>query len=589
MFLKKWKEIKSWKVFKNLRINIVFFLIFFAAALILVRLFDLQITKGGYYKALAQGQQSSILEVAPKRGGVYFSNGDPLAVTNEEPFLRICVKEMEDQDKAAEEIAKIVGKSKEEIVEIIETGEGYYKTVKENLLKEETEKIKELDMPGVETAWQNKRVYPNLNTASQIVGFLNKDGQGQYGIEEYFNDLLTGEEKLEEEKVTPWGFLFSGTNDTSGQETSLYLTIDPNIQFKAEQVLKEGLEKYGAASGEIIVAEPGTGKIIAMAQDPNFDPNKYGESEMEYFSNKCVQVPFEPGSIFKPITIAIALEEGKISPDTTFVDNLGYRLVSGYKVYNYSQKAWGTRTMSESLQYSINVGVMDAETLIGNQTFYEYIKNFGFMERTGVELAGEFTSQNSQLKTSLDNGIQVNFANASFGQGIEMTPLQIIRAFCGIANDGRMPESMTVIEKEIVDGKEKTMPEKNYKTVVSKETTDKLAKMMVNVVENGYGHLAKIPGYYIAGKTGTAQVPYSVLGENRSGYSDHTWQTFMGFAPAYDPRFVILVKLDNPQKTKTSEYSSVPMFHDLAKYILDYWQIPPDYDVDAAQAASAGK
>ena len=444
-------------------------------------------------------------------------------------------------------------------------------------------------MPGVETAWQNKRVYPNLNTASQIVGFLNKDGQGQYGIEEYFNDLLTGEEKLEEEKVTPWGFLFSGTNDTSGQETSLYLTIDPNIQFKAEQVLKEGLEKYGAASGEIIVAEPSTGKIIAMAQDPNFDPNKYGESEMEYFSNKCVQVPFEPGSIFKPITIAIALEEGKISPDTTFVDNLGYRLVSGYKVYNYSQKAWGTRTMSESLQYSINVGVMDAETLIGNQTFYEYIKNFGFMERTGVELAGEFTSQNSQLKTSLDNGIQVNFANASFGQGIEMTPLQIIRAFCGIANDGRMPESMTVIEKEIVDGKEKTMPEKNYKTVVSKETTDKLAKMMVNVVENGYGHLAKIPGYYIAGKTGTAQVPYSVLGENRSGYSDHTWQTFMGFAPAYDPRFVILVKLDNPQKTKTSEYSSVPMFHDLAKYILDYWQIPPDYDVDAAQAASAGK
>jgi cell division protein FtsI/penicillin-binding protein 2 len=565
-------------------------------AIILGRLFYLQVTNGGHYKSQAQGQQIEMLQVEPKRGGVYFNNGDPLAVTNEEPFLRVCVNEIEDKDKAAEAIAQIVGQKKEDISKIIETGEGYYKTVKENLSKDEIDKIKNLDMRGVETAWQNKRFYPNLNTASQIIGFLNRDNQGQYGIEEYFNYLLTGEEKIEKEKVTPWGFSLSaslsGTDGASDQDFSLYLTIDPNIQFKAEQVLKDGLEKYGSESGEILVAEPSTGKIIAMAQYPNFDPNNYGESPMENFSNKSMQISsiFEPGSIFKPITIAIGLNENKFSPDTIFVDNLGYRLVSGYKVYNYSQKAWGTRTMSESLQYSINVGVMDAESLIGNQTFYDYLINkFGFNELTGVELAGEVTSQNPQLKTSLDNGIQVNFANASFGQGVEMTPLQIVRAFCGLANSGQMPEKMAIVEKKIVNGEEEQLPEQTYRTVVSKETTDKLAKMMVNVVENGYGHLAKIPGYYIAGKTGTAQVPYSAIGESKKGYSDHTWQTFMGFAPAYSPRFVILVKLDNPQKTKTSEYSSTPMFHDLAKYILDYWQIPPDYDPDAVQATSTKK
>jgi cell division protein FtsI/penicillin-binding protein 2 len=563
-------------------------------AIILGRLFYLQVTMGGFYKSQAQGQQIEMLQVEPKRGGVYFNNGDPLAVTNEEPFLRVCVNEIEDKDKAAEAIAQIVGQKKEDVSKIIETGEGYYKTVKENLSKDEIDKIKNLDMRGVETAWQNKRFYPNLNTASQIIGFFNKyENRGIYGIEGYFNNILTGEEKIEKEKVTPWGFSLSGTDGVSDQDLSLYLTIDPNIQFKAEQVLKDGLEKYGSESGEILVAEPSTGKIIAMAQYPNFDPNKYGESPMENFSNKCVQNFFEPGSIFKPITIAIGLNENKFSPDTIFVDNLGYRLVSGYKVYNYSQKAWGTRTMSESLQYSINVGVMDAESLIGNQTFYDYLKKFGLMERTGIELPEELpdddTPQNDQIKDSLEAGIQVNFATASFGQGVEMTPLQIVRAFCGLANNGQMPEKMTIVEKEVVNGEEKQLPGQTYRTVVSKETTEKLAKMMVNVVENGYGHLAKIPGYYIAGKTGTAQVSYSAIGENRVGYSDHTWQTFMGFAPAYNPRFVMLVKLDNPQKTKTSEYSSTPMFHDLAKYILDYWQIPPDYDPDAVQATSTKK
>jgi len=561
---------------------------------ILWRLFYLQVLNGESYKARAQDQQSTLLEIKPKRGNIYFKqeagkDGEKIvaATTSQEPFLRICSKDIEDNKKASEAIAQITGQKEDEVLKIIETGTGYYKTVKSNLSKEEVDKIKALDMFGVEVAWQDKRIYPNGTIASQIIGFLNRDGEGQYGAEEYFNDILAGEEKVEEGKVTPWGFLFSGANESPDEETSIYLTIDPDIQFQAEKILQAGLEKYGSGSGEMIVAEPSTGNIIAMAQYPNFDPNKYGESPMENFSNKCVQVPFEPGSIFKPVTIATGLNEGKIAPETKFNDEEGYRLVSGYKVWNYNHKAWGERTMTESLQYSINVGVMDAESLIGNQSFYNSLKKFGFMEDTGVELASEFTSANKQLEDSLKNNIQVNFANASFGQGVEMTPLQIIRAFCGLANKGQMPERMSIVEKEIVKGKEKVLSAQTYRTVISQESASKLVPMLVNVVENGYGHLAKIPGYYIAGKTGTAQVPYSVLGENRSGYSDHTWQTFMGFAPAYNPRFVILVKLDNPTKTKTSEYSSAPMFHDLAEYILRHWQIAPDYDPDLLNPATS--
>jgi cell division protein FtsI/penicillin-binding protein 2 len=569
---------------KNWRVNLVFLLLILFSLSIFWRLFDLQVLKGSFYKALAQGQQSILSQTEPKRGDIYFKNGEILAATKEEPFLRVCVKDLESKEEAADVISQILKQDKEEILKTIDAGEGFYKTVKENLSKEEMDGINDLKMKGVEVSWQYKRLYPNLNTGSQIAGFLNKDGQGQYGLEEYFNDSLAGEEKFENKKVTPWGFLFSSSENSSGQDNGFYLTVDYSIQFEAEKILKAGVEKYGAKGGEILVAEPATGKIIAMAQYPNFDPNKYGESAMENFSNKSVQTTFEPGSIFKPITIAIALNEGKITPYTIFYDNLGYRQVGGYKIYNYSQKIWGTRKMYESLQYSINVGVMDAETLIGNQTFYDYFTNkFEFNDETGIELAGEVVSQNKELKKALDKRTQVTFATASFGQGVEMTPLQIVRAFCGLANKGQMPEQMRIIEKKVADGKEEIPDSQTFKTLISQENADILVKMMINVVENGYGHLAKIPGYYVAGKTGTAQMSYASLGQDKAGYSTtDTWQTFMGFAPAYNPRFVMLVKLDNPANTLTSEYSAVPMFHSLAKYILDYWQIAPDYDQDFA-------
>jgi cell division protein FtsI/penicillin-binding protein 2 len=277
--------------------------------------------------------------------------------------------------------------------------------------------------------------------------------------------------------------------------------------------------------------------------------------------------------------MAAAINENAINPETTYDDKLGYKMYGSYKVSNYSDHVWGMITMTNALEHSINTGLMFAEEKLGHQKFYNYLENFGFFENTEIDLPGEVHSVNKQLETALEknNPNNTSFPNASFGQGIGITPLHVTASYCAIANGGNLVKPHIV--KEIDNGvqKKEIQPETSGR-IVSTETSTKMKTMMISVIENGYGHLAKIPGYYVAGKTGTSQVPWTSLGENKAGYSPETWQTFLGFAPAYNPRFVALVKLDNPTAVKTSEYSATPIFHDLAKYILDYWQIPYDYD-----------
>jgi cell division protein FtsI/penicillin-binding protein 2 len=314
-----------------------------------------------------------------------------------------------------------------------------------------------------------------------------------------------------------------------------------------------------------------------MAQYPLFDPNNYwDEKNFNIFQNDSIQKIFEPGSIFKSITMAAAINEKVITPETTYNDDKGYIMYGTYKVTNYNEKIWGLVTMTNALEHSINTALMEAEKRLGHTKFLEYLENFGFFEKTGIDLSGEVASKNKELEKAIKQNIAVNPANVSFGQGIGINPLHITSAYCAIANGGNLIKPYIV--KETDNGIKKQETEsKVIKRVLSAETSNTMKKMLVSVIENGYGHQAKIPGYYIAGKTGTAQIPWTSLGESKSGYSPQTWQTFLGFAPAYDPKFVALVKLDNPEAIKTSEYSATPMFHDLAKYILDYWQIPPDY------------
>jgi len=562
----------------NGRINLVIIIVFLIGGIVLSRLFYLQINEGDYYKAMAQGQQTSLSETQGERGEVSFKNGEVLAMTEKEPYLFISPEEIQDKQKTAELLSPVIDKDISSLLVLMNKEGSFYEVVVEKIAADKAEEVTDLGLDGVHIGYKTKRYYPQETTGSQLIGFINESGEGQYGLEEYYNEELKGKTTLEKTEKNPYSFLLNLTEKDSINGVDLGLTVDYNIQFMAEKVLKEGIEKYDAKGGEIIVMNPNSGEIIAMAQYPNFNPNAYQSTAMENFQNSCVQKLFEPGSIFKPVTMSMAINEKVVTPDTVFDDTLGYKQFGTYKVYNYSNKVWGKVTMTEVLQGSINTGVMFAESKIGDQKFYSYLKSFGLFEDTGVDLAGEVSSSNKEVKKALDNKIEVTFGNVSFGQGIGITPLQMIRAFSAVINGGKLYKPYIV--ETITKGGETTKIEPTVvrENVITQETTTQLRQMLINVVEKGFGHLAKVDGYWIGGKTGTSQVPYTSLGINKSGYSEETWQTFMGFAPALDPKFIVLVKLNNPTATKTSEYSAVPIFHDLAKYILDYWQIPPDYE-----------
>ena len=550
---------------KNWRINIILLFLFFFSAAIMGRLFYIQIIKHNYYLALAKGQQGFLEEVTAPRGEVFFINKTQQLAINKDQYLAfISPKNIENQEEVAEKLAEIFDLDKDLILEKIKK-DTLYELIKNRLTQEEIENFKQLNLIGAYLQKNPGRYYPQDFFAAHIIGFLGGSKQGQYGIEGYYNNLLKGEERLQETKKSPWGFsLFQENFSPIEKGEDIILTIDYNIQFKAEKLLEQAKENLNIESGTIIVMDPNTGKIFALANWPSFNPNKYSEIEdFEIFQNSAIQKLFEPGSVIKPFTMAASLNEGKITPNSVYIDE-GKVIIKDRTIYNYEEKIWGEVTMTEVLEKSINTGAVFAENQIKHNVFLDYLEKFGFFDLTNIDLQGEICSKNKELK----KGYEINFATASFGQGIEMTPIQLIRGFSSIANGGKM------INPYLAENKSQSQI---FKQVISKKTSSQLTAMLVSVVENGFAKNAQIPGYYIAGKTGTAQVSWGSLGIRKEGYSDKTIQSFIGFAPAFDPQFLILVKLDNPE-TKTAGYSAMPCFQKLAKYIIDYWQIPPDYD-----------
>jgi len=285
--------------------------------------------------------------------------------------------------------------------------------------------------------------------------------------------------------------------------------------------------------------------------------------------NFSTQELFEPGSILKPITLASALEEKVISPFETYEDK-GWVKIGGWVIKNYDQRVYGIQTMTNILEKSINTGAVYVQRKLGKEKFLNYLSKFGFFEKTNVDLP-EIYSSNQNLK----KGYEVNLATAAFGQGIEITSLQLVKSYLPLINGGKMLKIYSV--KKIIDqDRERENFPEIEKEIISPETSREISKMLLSVIENGYSKKAKIEGYLIGGKTGTAQVPFSSLGISKSGYSDKTIQSFVGFFPVFDPQFLIFVKLFNPQ-TKTAEYSALFIFKEIAQYLISFFQIPPDY------------
>lgn len=406
------------------------------------------------------------------------------------------------------------------------------------------------------------RFYPEGKLASSVVGFLGFQGKnriGQYGLEEYYEPWLSGQVGFK-------NFLSKvGLAESSAAGSSLVLTIDKNIQFFIETKLAELVKKWSAQGGSIIVQDPQSGAILAMANYSDFDPNQYSKYPLETFINSAVQRPFEPGSSFKPITMAAALDSGAVKPETGYFDS-GEIKVGSSTIRNYDLKSNGWQTMTQVLEKSINTGAVFAMRQTGQDKFLEYVQRFRFGEKTDVDLAGEAKGD----IRNLFSGREINFITASFGQGISVTPLQLVNSYSAIANGGRLMRPY-VVEKIIkANGESVEITPEVVNEPITAETAKTLTSMLVLVIDNGSIKKAKVSGYKIAGKTGTAQEA-----KPEGGYADFFIHNLVGFAPAENPRFTLLVKLDRPQGIETAAVSLADSFGDISRYLINYYGIPP--------------
>ncbi len=547
---------KKWKV------NFIFLLFFIVSVTAVYRLSFLQIKQGNFYKALSQGLHISRQNALSGRGEIFLENEKPLAINIEQSFVFANSKIIEDLLEAVNFLNNILNIEQDVLFEKIENNPSYA-VLKENLNQTEIDQINKLNLYGVFVNTKNKRYYPQEKLLSSVIGFLGAENKGQYGLEEFYEEDLKAKEGIIQDK----------------KGSDLFLTIDYNIQFQTEALLKKAKENFNIKDGEIIVVEPSSGKILAMASLSSFDPNYYEEYAQEknlaVFKNKSTLELFEPGSVFKPITMASAIEENKITPETTYKD-LGCLEIDDYPICNYKQRIYeGELTMINVLEKSINTGAVFAQKELGGNLFLEYMEKFGLFEPTNIDMR-ETYSKNENVKSKRE----VNLATASFGQGIAITSIQLIKAYCAIINGGYLVTPYLVEKIKDSDSNVFYPYQENIEKaeqVISTKTSSQVVSMLVSVVENGFGKAAQIPGYFVGGKTGTSQVSYGSLGINQAGYSDETIQSFIGFAPAFNPKFLILVKLDNPE-TKTAEYSAIPIFQELAEYIIRQYQIPLDYE-----------
>lgn len=543
----------------NFRINVFLICVLLVSSLVLYRLFVLSYVRHSAYSRTAQAQRDNINNVLA-RGNIYLQDALTgelfLASANRKFPLAFLVPSKVDwaeKVQMVENLASVLGIETESINRVVETKQDVSKVLKRRLSAEEVEKINNLGLKGVGVSYEMDRFYPGHQLAANTIGFLGYDQagrSGQYGIEAFFDDELFGK---------------TGKKDEFNRPSDVVLTIDKNIQDFIEDRLDSLMEKLEAEGGTIIVQDPQTGKILAMADRPSFDPNDYGDFPIKHFLNRGIQGVFEPGSSFKPITMAMGLDLAKVTPQTTFTDT-GSVEIAGYRIRNFSERVFGEQTMSQVLEKSINTGAMFVQNQVGDDNFLSYIINFGFGQKTGVDLPGEVSGD----ITNLYSGRKINYLTSSFGQGIAVTPLQMVNAYSAIANGGKLMRPY-VVEKIIKEGGGQALTTPEVISIpVSEKTSAKLKAMLVSVVDNGFDK-ARINGYDIAGKTGTAQIP-----DGSGGYAEDEYiHDFLGFAPAFDPKFTILIKIDRPKGITFAADSLSPTFRDITQFLINYFKIPP--------------
>lgn len=565
------------KMFKK---RIVFLTVFFVGCLLIIvgKLAYMQIFQQDYYQVLADNQRTGEYQLLPTRGEILiwdsFTNKPYTVATSGEKILVYANPSLiTDLTGTIDKLSQLLGIDKAVLEEKLKDQSKKYVILKKDLTEVEETAVAEAKLAGVLFDKETSRLYPEGSMLAQLVGFVGYKGDerhGAYGLELAFEKELAGTAGvLMQEKDNSGRWIFGSKRDQvpARDGDSILLTIDRTVQLKTEAVLKETVEKHGADSGSVVIMDPKTGAIISMATYPTFDLNNYSKVEnAEIYNNQVTVAAYEPGSIFKPLTMAAAINEGKVTPNTTYTDT-GEVKVDEYTIKNSDEKAYGIQTMSQVLEQSLNTGTIFAKDSIGNKKFLEYVNSYGFGKKTGFEVQ-ESAGDLSNLK----GNIKVNYHTASFGQGINVTPLQMVQGISSIANGGEMVKPFVV--KQIIRkyGDIEEVGKTETKRVLSAKAASEVAAMMVNVVEKGHGTKAAVPGYYIAGKTGTAQVPRK---DGRGYEENNNIGSFVGFGPVEDPKFVMLVRINHPRTVKFAESTAAPAFGEIAQFLMQHYKIAP--------------
>jgi stage V sporulation protein D (sporulation-specific penicillin-binding protein) len=561
------------------RIRILSGFIFLFALVLIGKLYFVQIVSGDELKDRADRQYVQSSYDYFNRGVIYFENKDGekvSAATLKSGFIiAITPKELIDPQKTFETLSSFLEIDPNDFFAKAEKFDDPYEEIARKVSQEIALKIEALKIPGIHLYKERWRYYPGNSMAAQTLGFLaynETDYGGRYGLERYYEDVLR--RNNDSVFVNFFAEIFSnikeGITGDSKLEGDIVTSIEPSVQAYFEQELSRINAKWSSDYSGGIIMDPKTGEIYALGISPTFDPNHFqSEGNPRVFSNFLVENVYEMGSIIKPLTMAAGIDSGAITPATTYFD-AGTLTMNNKTISNFDGKGRGYVSMQEVLNQSLNTGVAFAVKTMGRDVFAKYMLNFGIGEETGIDLPNETHGLVENLKSPRD----IEYATASYGQGIAMTPIETIRALAALGNGGVLVNPHIVKRIEYKIGGAKKITPNPGEEVLKKETSEEITRMLVKVVDNALlGGQAKITNYSVAAKTGTAQVAR----EGASGYyEDRYLHSFFGYFPAFNPRFIVFLYTYYPKGVKYASETLTHSFMDITKFLINYYEIPPD-------------
>ncbi len=557
---------------RGIQIRIRLFGILFVLVFLLIagRAYHLQVVQASELQGRADQQRQHVIKLAPQRGSIFDGRGDPLAVSLVAESLYADPVQIKDPEQAAAKLKKHLKKSEKEIVRLLSSKKRFV-WLQRKLDPTVADQIRDLKVFGLQFVTERKRYYPQASTAAHVLGFTGLDPRGLEGVELEYDRQLQGEAgRLVSLRDARGRGLASEDQLVQGgvAGNDLFLTMDRSLQYIAEKELARVVQETGAVGGTVVMLEPASGRVLAMASQPDYNPNSAGRYKASKRRNRAVCDMYEPGSTFKPFLVAGVLEEGLVRPEQKIYCENGRYSVGGKTIRDH--KKHKKLTLTEVLKFSSNIGSAKLGKALERERFYSYIRDFGFGEQTGLDLPGE---AGGLLRPS-SRWFEIDLAAISFGQGLSVTPIQMASAMGVIANGGLLMEPYLVERVVGSDGQQiqKRLPQVRRR-VVSEKTASEVKEMMVTVTEpGGTGTRAALPGYRVAGKTGTAQKVDTVTG----GYSpDKRVSSFVGFVPADNPALVLSVTVDEPQGKAYGGLVAAPVFARIASQTLSHLNILP--------------